>query len=545
MKYSVVRNVVFDFFSCILAGGVVLFQVRMYLEFGRVALAPSAFLIGVCSIYSFGIYLSYLAESKMNAYERASLLRKQSLADKKEHLQRRTDLRRIRVERSSCEHDDVEQIQSGDDDQNNEVQHVHSSSGSAGLQLCPIVEGDEFDIPITNHGFDSRSGKVQPVDEIVPSRRVLDRLDSRERRRNRKEVNRKRNASHEGGGVSVNDSEHHSARTQTTLDGRMQRQIKKKSISLSSQPNARVQARLDAKADREKRIRDAPPCGETLTLPPLAQKKPTWNGIEEDTHNKELNEQLNSILANDAATKDVGTTASRSKILMFDDVESDDSVQIEGEYEEGNSHEINHPSNHDVAEGKNTLFDSDFHSSVDDEFGWVDSVLASCAHLSVEDSSITPSINTTTTIASKLSEQPCFARNERKFVSNLLKPAPTAASLKGTFRKQKEDLKNADEIRNFEVVNDEDSSIVSAIAAPPRSILGNLKNVDNAFYMSPTNSIKQSKSSLRSSPVVVQDGVAAAAMIFEDFESDEDDDDSFKEKISLIDSVLSTLDEPF
>ena len=332
MKYSVVRNVVFDFFSCILAGGAVLLQVRMYLEFGRVTLAPTVIVVGC-------VTLSLLLHGT-GLLIRTRVSRREVMKRRRDHLRhlqrlnapRRIDLSRVGVQPrldgydneqvydlsgdeycntpfDSNSHvefcdgdffapDEITRFDNGNevgDIDESEIQSQHegllSPSVSIGLQLPPLIEGDEFDMPIENNAgdehntflsnpdFDSRNSKVLLSDNNLPSSRVQARLDARARRQDKK-VAVRQDIESDDSSSSVSASEvaqgvdHLSARVQARVNARIDRQLRKKGAetltdvcpvsdddSIVSVPRAesqtvRVQSRVDARTRRQLRKKE-------------------------------------------------------------------------------------------------------------------------------------------------------------------------------------------------------------------------------------------------------------------------------------------------
>jgi hypothetical protein len=188
--------------------------------------------------------------------------------------------------------------------------------------------------------------------------------------------------------------------------------------------------------------------------------------------------------------------------------------------------------------------------------GWVDSILASHTHLSDEDST---SVSTHLSAPLPTVTQKATVASPYKSVgSRLMMAAPTIKSLKGQYltKKLKDNLKE-EELRDSSLVEqfvEEKESIVSSSPAVPSKFLRNSINVDNAFYLSPASGNKKPRSLVRTNNDVFAPHGASGLMSLDHMDIEEmgsdsssssggDGDDFLEEKLSILDSVLSTLDK--
>ena len=159
MKWPLLRNVAYDFISCFVAGGAMILQVRLYVEFGYWALTPSV-VIGV-------VLVCYLCLSLLrhwwNSYQSSVQRRRQRLRQERQNLQPRTDiiaaghtgnnLNRVNID-PLTPHTNV--FPKNIDNQNGRVLDFNE------FDLAENIH-NEFDIPVAAGKSKSRTGRVQPL----------------------------------------------------------------------------------------------------------------------------------------------------------------------------------------------------------------------------------------------------------------------------------------------------------------------------------------------------------------------------------------------
>ena len=483
MKSPLLRSLYYDFVICLLSGGAMVLQVRLYVELGRYALIPCVLVGGVLFVYIVGNYISLLVQKKWRNFESVMQQRKLRLQQGNDTLQRRTDARNVRRPDKTSTQVGIEPNEDNDEEE---------------LSLVLEDYDSEHDIPVATHAFDSRSTRVQPMGRSLGAA---------------------------GQGPPLSSTEHNRARVQPE-------DMDPNSSSFNSTSNLSSRHHLKHMNKTAPAPVSVPAYTLASPLPSLTKQVSWAKPLPEHLLNdQDLDEQLNALMVS-------------AQLIQNDEYNKHASEQEDDDDLFGdNNFDANDNDNDDLFGDVDNISEDFEYYDPNNTMGWVDSILSPSKNNMSDDNDDDSAIASVTVTPTSVSAQkmlPVVSSNYKP-KGNLLLPAPTPASLRGEYKRKQRELLKEDEFRVSTLVEqygkeDESLSVVSGVS----------DNVDNTFYLSAASGNKKPRSVPMTTARIknkteAERKVPIMDMDIEEFDSSGDDDDYVEDKLHMLDSVMSTL----